>query len=313
MARSKLPPEGVRRALAFSERLYGLFLRAYPATFRQTYGSRMAHVFRDSCRDALQQHGWASLIPFWLQMLSDLVSNACLERWYLLKEKTRSMATTQNFPPRLWFTLAATVIAFIVSLLASINLYLIEDSSYLTRVAYAVSPLLRLSYDGMYLSALAAGVAMCALAGCAFVRREGLLVVCLIIVTLLVAFGGFGGLLVHHFTTFLVFFVVFVALTLISLLFGRKVATRSGRFPGQRLVAVLSACVSVGSVLLVNVVALILHTLVLNLVSHALYMRGQIGGTHLNFSLIAMGMALFTLIVCVVSLGRALRFPSYQS
>ncbi|GCF11738.1 hypothetical protein [Dictyobacter arantiisoli] len=313
MARLKLAPGAIKRALALSEWLYGLFLHAYPATFRRTYGSRMAHVFRDSCRDALQQHGWASLIPFWLKTLSDLVHNACLERWHLLKEGTRSMASTPNFPLRLWVSLTATVIAFAVSLLASINLYLIEDSSHLTQTAYAASPLLRFSYDGIYLSALAAGVGICAILGYAFVRREGLVVVGLIMVTLLIAFGGFGGLLVHHSATFLVLFAIFLALTLISLLCGRAVAIRAGRFLGQRSAAVLGACASVGSVLLVNVVALVLHTLSLNPVSHALYMQGQIGGTHLNFSLIAMSVALFTLIACTVSLGRALRFPSSQS
>lgn len=312
MAQSKLPPEDVRKALALSEWLYGFFLRVYPETFRRTYGLRMAYVFRDSCRDALQQQGWASLIPFWLQTLSDLVSNAYLERWQLLKEETGSMARTQNFPPRLWIALAATVIAFAISLVASLNLYMLEDASSLTRTAYSASPLLRFSYDGVYLSALAAGVAVCAIVGYAFVQHETHMIVGLIVVTLLVAFGGFGGLLVHHMATFLVFFVIFIALTLTSLLLGRAVATRMMCLR-QQPATVLGACVSAGSILLVNVVALILHTLTLNMVSHALYMQGQIGGTHLNFSLIVMSIAFLTMIACIVTLGRALRFSSQQS
>ena len=133
------------------------------------------------------------------------------------------------------------------------------------------------------------------------------MIVGLSIVALLVAFGGFGGLLIRHLETFLAFFIVFLALLLISFLIGRAVAIRSGLFLGQQPAAVLGACVSVGSILLVNVVALVLHTIILNPVSHALYMQGQIEGTHLNFSLIAMSLALLTLIPCVLSLGHTLR------
>lgn len=316
MARSKLTPGGVRRAIAFSEWLYVLLLRAYPATFQRAYGVRMARVFRDSCRDAVQRRGLAGLITLWLRTLFDLFMNACLEQWHVLKEETRSMATSkriQSFPLRLWIALAATIIAFTVSLVASLNLYLLEDSSDLTQAAYSVSPLLRFSYDGIYLSALAAGVAVCAIVGYTLVRRELLVVVGLSVVALLVALGGFGGLLVRHLETFLVFFVVFLALTLMSFLTGRAVAARSGHLLGQRPATVLGACVSVGSVLLINVVALVLHTIILNPVSHELYMQGQIGGTHLNFSLIAMGLTILTMIACVLSLGHALHVPSRQS
>ncbi len=316
MARSKLPARNAQRVLAFSEWLYGFFLRAYPATFRRTYGSRMAHVFHDSCRDVLQQRGIIALIPFWFQALSDLFLNACLEHGYVIKERIRTMTTSNSgrtVPLRLWIALAATVLAFFVSLVASINLYLIEDDSTLTQAAYSASPLLRFSYDGIYLSALVAAVAMCAIIGYALVQRMDLVTVGLVVVALLVAFGGFGGLLVRHATTFLVFFVVFLALVLLSLLLGRAVARRAASRLRQRAAGMLGACVSVFSVLLVNVIALILHTLLLNPVSHELYMQGQIGATHFNFSLIAMVLAFFTLLVCAASLGRALRLPSYRS
>lgn len=303
----------VGRVIALSEWLYGLFLHAYPATFRRTYGSRMACVFRDSCHDALQQHGVASLIPLWLHMLSDLVSSVCLEHWQHLKEETRIMANKQQFPIRLWVTIVAIVIAFVVSVLASINLYLIEDSSRLTQVAYSASPLLRFSYDGIYLSALAASVAICAIIGYTLVRCTALVVIGLIFVTVLIALGGFGGLLVRHATTFLIFVVVFLALTQSSMLIGRRVTIRVANLLGQRLAAILGACVSTCSVLLFNVIALVLHTLLLNMVNHSLYMQGQIEGTRLNFSLIAMIVAFLTLIACVVSLRFAFRLPSHQS
>lgn len=314
MTPSSSRKRGVSKALALSTWLYRLFLHAYPAAFRRAYGSRMAAVFRDSCRDALQRHGPVSLAPLWLQTLADLLLTACVEQWSVLKEKTRAMTLhthPQNFPLRLWMALAATLLAFAVSLVASINLYLLEDASPLTQAAYAASPLLRLSYDGIYLSALAAGVAVCAIVGYALVQRAVFMVISLIVVVLLVAFGGFGGLLVRNPTIFLVLFTVFLALTLISFLIGRAGATRAGRHFSQRSAAVLGACVSVGSVLLVNVAVLVLHTLILNPVSHALYMQGQIAGTHLNFSLIAMGLALLTMIACAVSLGYAFRLPSH--
>ena len=316
MARSK-PPTGISRGvLAFCVWLYALLLRAYPATFRQEYGSRMAHVFLDNCRDVLQQKSIVALIPFWLRTLSDLFLSACLEHWSVVKERTRSMTsiTTMNKAPlSMWIALAATILAFAVSLVASLNLYLIEDSSSLTRLAYDASPLLRFSYDAIYVSTLAAGVAMCAIIGYTLVQRSTLVLSSLIIAALLVAFGGFGGLLVRHTTTFLVLFITFFALVIISLLVGRGVATRAMRWAGRRFAGMLGACVSMFCVLLVNVVALILHTLLLNPVSHELYMQGQIEGTHFNFSLIAMGMALITLFACVVSLGRVLHLPSRQS
>ncbi len=42
-------------------------------------------------------------------------------------------------------------------------------------------------------------------------------------------------------------------------------------------------------------------------------MQGQISGTHLNFSLIAMGIAVLSMIACVVGLGCAFRLPSHSS
>ena len=316
MAHPSSKPRGVSKALALSTWFYRLFLHAYPATFRRAYGKRMANVFRDSCRDALQRHGVISLVPLWLRAFADLLLTSCLEQWSVLKEKAPTMTThihSQNFALRLWVALAATLLAFAVSLVASINLYLLEDANPLTQAAYVASPWLRFSYDGIYLTALAAGVAVCAIVGYVLVQRAALVAAGLIVVALLVAFGGFGGLLVRHSATFLVFFAVFLALILMSLLIGRAVAMQARRHLGQRPAKVLGACVSVGSVLLVNVVVLVVHTLILNPVSHALYMQGQVGETHVNFTLIAMGCALLTVIACAVSLGRAYRLPSHLS
>src|SRR2546421_1577679 len=145
-----------------------------------------------------------------------------------------SHTLAQNFRPRLWIAVATTIIAFVVSLLASINLYLLEDANPLTQAAYSASPLVRFSYDGVYLSALVACVAVCAIVGYAIVRADTSVIIGLILVTLLLLFAGFGGLLVRYPATFLIFFLVFVGLALLSLLVGRAVVARAGRDPRQK-------------------------------------------------------------------------------
>ena len=216
----------------------------------------------------------------------------------------------QNYRPRLWIAVAATIITFIASLLASINLYLLEDANPLTQAAYSASPLVRFSYDGVYLSALVACVAICAIVGYAIARADTSVIIGLILVTLLIIFAGFGGLLVRYPATFLIFFLVFVGLALLSLLVGRAVVARAGRDPGQKSVSIIGACVSAFIVLLVNAIALVLHTLALNPVSHALFMQGQIGETHFNSLIIGMGVEVLLMIICALSILFALRSPA---
>lgn len=315
MARSKRQQRGVQRALTLSVLVYRLLLLAYPASFRRTYGQRLLRVFRDACHDALNQRSVSALLAFWGRTIADLTWTACCERWQSFKECVYAMTvsrSSQPLPARLWVALAATLLAFSVELLASLNLYLLEDASPLSQAAYSVSPLVRFSYDTVYLSALASAVTACAAVGYALVQRRLLVSGGLVVVTCLVALGGFGGLLVRHGVTFLLLLAVFLMLTLGGFLLGRMATARSGRTLEPRSAAVLGACVGVGGMLLVNLVAQVLHTLSLNLVSHALYMQGQIGGTHLNFLLLILGLALLTLLVCVVCLGRAFRLPAHQ-
>jgi hypothetical protein len=213
----------------------------------------------------------------------------------------------------LWVALGATLLAFGIELLASLHLYLLEDASSLSQAAYNASPLLRFSYDASYLSALAAGVAVCAIVGYALIHHHLVVTIGGVLLTLLVALAGFGGLLVHHTVTFLVFLGLLLMLTLSSFLLGRVATARAGHDLSPRPAAVLGACMSAGAVLLVNLVALVLHTLSLNPVSHALYMQGQIAGTHFNALLVAMVLALLTGAICMVCLLRAFRLPSPQS
>jgi hypothetical protein len=218
-----------------------------------------------------------------------------------------------NFRPRLWIAVATTILTCIVSLLASINLYLLEDGNPLTQAAYSASPLVRFSYDGVYLSALVACVTVCAIIGYAITRADAPVVFGLILVSLLIILGGFGGLLVRYPVTFLVFFLLFVGLSVLSLLAGRTVATRSGRYLERRSAAIIGACFGAFLVLLVNAVAQVLHTLALNPVSHALFMQGQIGETHFNSLLIGMLIEVLLLIICALSLWFALRSPARLS
>ena len=316
MTRSARSPRDTSRTVAFSEWLYTRLLRVYPAPFQRAYGLRMARVFRDSCRDMLQTRGLPGLLALWMRTLCDLSISASLERWLAFKEGTHPMAThipTHGLSVRLWLALVATFVTFVVALIASLNLYLIEEDSHaLTTAAYIASPLLRFSYDAIYLSALAAGVAVCAIAGYALVRRAALVVPGLGVVALLVALGGFGGLLIRQPVSFLIFLLIFCALLLGSFLLSRAVVRRASSRLGQQSAAVLGACAGAGSLLLLNVAALTLHTLILNPVSHTLYMQGQIGNTHFNFTLIIMGIAVLTLLVCALCLGRALRLPVRQ-
>ena len=221
-----------------------------------------------------------------------------------------SQGVAQNYRPRLWIAVATTLITFAVSLLASINLYLLEDGNPLTQAAYSASPLVRFSYDGVYLSALVACVAVCAIVGYIITRTDTSVIIGLLLVSLLIIFGGFGGLLVRYPLTFLLFFLAFIGLVLLSLLAGRVVAARSGRYLGQRSAAIVGACLGAFVVLLVNAVALVLHTLALNPVSHALFMQGQIGETHFNSLIIGMGIEVLLLIICGLSIVFALRSPA---
>jgi hypothetical protein len=303
------PPEKSPR-IEFTLRVYRLLLHAYPARFRSDYGERMARVFADACRHELAKRGRLALIPLWWSTGADLALSASLERWQTFQAKVNSMTLSGDsgrFPLRLKAALAATIVAFFVSLVASINLYLLEDSSSLTAAAYNASALLRITYDGIYLSALAAGVAIVALPAYAFLSTRRLSSAILVVATLLVALGGFGGLLWRHPATFLMYLVVFLALTSGSILLGRLVEALLRVSAGKRSAAVLGACVSAGSLLAINVAALVLHTLSLNPVSHALYMEGRIGETPFNLTLLGMVLALVAFAACVASLLWALR------
>ncbi len=61
-----------------SEKLYALFLRLYPAHFREEYGDEALQLFRDRARE---ERGFLPLLRLWFDLLFDLTVS--LPREYL--------------------------------------------------------------------------------------------------------------------------------------------------------------------------------------------------------------------------------------
>ena len=70
-----------------SERIYGALLAAYPREFRQEYDSQMVQLFRDQCREELEEGGVMALVGLWFRTLLELVSTARGERERKRKSK----------------------------------------------------------------------------------------------------------------------------------------------------------------------------------------------------------------------------------
>ena len=81
MASPKGPrPGGHERAAGISERAYRALLRAYPRGLRGEYGDEMARLFRDLCREVLEDGGGPGLAVLWARTLPELVYTALKER-----------------------------------------------------------------------------------------------------------------------------------------------------------------------------------------------------------------------------------------
>lgn len=209
---------------------------------------------------------------------------------------------TRTMRPVVIISAALAGVAFVVTLLASLNLYLLEDHSPLTVAAYRSAPLLRVSYDATYVSALVAGVMVVALVVRLFAPTGWAALAAIGALAVVVALGGFGGLLVRAPLSFLALFVGYCALTLLCLFVSERTAMRLRDVSSDRTSAVVGSCAGIVVALLVNVVALAPHTVFLNPVNHALYMQGQIPGTHLNALLLGAALQL----PLVVALGLSL-------
>lgn len=202
---------------------------------------------------------------------------------------------------------ALTGVAFVVSLLASLNLYLLEDHSPLTLAAYRSAPLLRVSYDASYVSALVAGVMVFALLARLFAPIGMSPLAAVGALALFLVLGGFGGLLLRAPLSFLALFAGFCALTLLCLFVAERTAMRLRSTTSNRVAALIGSCAGVVVALFVNVVALVPHTVFLNHINYALYMQGQIPGAHLNALMLGVALQLPFVSALGLSLLVALR------
>jgi hypothetical protein len=69
----------------WSNRLFHLTLRLYPAQHRADYGEVMAQHFRDVCRAAYQREGRRGLITVWFKLMTDTFRNAPIEQWTAIR------------------------------------------------------------------------------------------------------------------------------------------------------------------------------------------------------------------------------------
>jgi hypothetical protein len=211
----------------------------------------------------------------------------------------RPSSAQPSFPLAL---VAAAILAGLVAVFASLSLYLLEDNNPLTTPAYAASSLLRYSYDIAYVSALLVGVLLAGVFLTLLRLGPRTVVVATLVLALLVAFAGFGGLLTRQPVAFGALFAVYTCLLLLSLFVGYGVvATRAAVRPSI-LGATVGACVAVIMGILVNAAAVVIHTLALNPVSQALFLQGQIGDTRLSALRIGMGLEALSLLVCLAVL-----------
>ena len=85
-------PTGHERAIGTSERAYRSLLRAYPRELRNEYGDEMARLFRDLCREELEDGG-LGLATLWARTLPELLYTATKERSTMLaRNPYRSVA-----------------------------------------------------------------------------------------------------------------------------------------------------------------------------------------------------------------------------
>ena len=77
-------PRGHERAVGTSERAYRSLLRAYPRELRDEYGDEMARLFRDLCREELDNRGGLGLAALWARTLPESLYTALKERSTML-------------------------------------------------------------------------------------------------------------------------------------------------------------------------------------------------------------------------------------
>jgi len=122
------------RPPAFSQKVYGWLLRAYPPAHREAYGPAMAQLFRDQCRDAWNESPHWGMPRLWLRTLPDLVSTSLRERLDALNErksmneKIASLAHDRTTPTAVFIRIFLAV--FLITVIAATLITFILPESY---------------------------------------------------------------------------------------------------------------------------------------------------------------------------------------
>lgn len=77
--------------IELSIRMYQFLLHAYPARFRQEYGSHMAQVFQDCCLRAVRQSGRRGLLMLWALTLLDFIRSVFEQHLQKETDMSKSM------------------------------------------------------------------------------------------------------------------------------------------------------------------------------------------------------------------------------
>jgi hypothetical protein len=91
------------RLISLSASVYRALLAAYPAQFKSEYGSHMAQVFRDCCRQAYQEGGTPSLLALWMRTTLDYLKTIIEEYARGGTNMTREIHQIERLGAAGWF------------------------------------------------------------------------------------------------------------------------------------------------------------------------------------------------------------------
>jgi uncharacterized protein involved in exopolysaccharide biosynthesis len=132
------------RPLAISEKVFECLLFAYPKRHRNEYGSAMAQLFRDQCRDAWNESRGLGLMKLWLRVLPDLAKTSLVERISnfnpkkSMSEKIAALSRPARSPLFTFFVVFTTV--FLLVLIVSGTITFILPESYASTARVEVEP-----------------------------------------------------------------------------------------------------------------------------------------------------------------------------
>lgn len=110
-----------RPIVAFSVRVYQFLLVAYPAQFKQEYGSKMVEVFRDCCLRTIRQSGMNGMPRLWLSTLIDLAQSVISE--HIQKETQMKQEMKPEDIRRAGWALILGAISFVLGVFLAITEY----------------------------------------------------------------------------------------------------------------------------------------------------------------------------------------------